>query len=103
VVYSDEFAWLTHEMYSVLTNKLKSLSAKSAKSGDNMDKKPKKVTFLAALISIMAGAIGVQKRENMERDLNSSNPLIYMAAALLFLAIFIGSVVFVVAIVVPDI
>lgn len=68
-----------------------------------MDKQPKKVTFIAALISIMAGAIGVQKRENMERDLNSNNPLIYVIAALLFLAIFIGSVVFVVSIVVPDI
>ncbi|MFT6152882.1 MAG: hypothetical protein ACJA0E_001382 [Bermanella sp.] len=49
----------------------------------------------------MAGAIGIQKRENMERDLNSTNPLVYVAAALLFLVIFIGSVVFVVAMVVP--
>jgi hypothetical protein len=68
-----------------------------------MDKQPKKVTFIAALISIMSGAIGVQKRENMERDLNSNSPLIYVVAALLFLTIFIGSVVFVVSMVVPDI
>jgi hypothetical protein len=66
-----------------------------------MNKQPKKVTFITALISIMAGALGVQKRENMERDLSSTNPLVYAVAGLLFLTIFIGSVVFIVSMVVP--
>jgi hypothetical protein len=49
----------------------------------------------------MAAAIGVQKRENMERDLNAINPIVYVFAAILFLIIFIGSIILVVNLVVP--
>jgi hypothetical protein len=66
-----------------------------------MTLKPKKTGFLTALLSIMAGAIGVQKRANMERDLEATNPATYVIAALLFLAIFIGSVALTVSLVIP--
>lgn len=66
-----------------------------------MSKSNKKIGFLTAFLSIMAAAIGVQKRENMERDLNAINPIVYVFAAILFLIIFIGSIILVVNLVVP--
>lgn len=65
-----------------------------------MDDKRKKVSLLSALLSIMAGAIGIQKRKNMERDLNASNPLIYVVAGLIFVSLFIASILIVVNLVV---
>ena len=61
-----------------------------------------KTGFFAALLSIMAAAFGVQKRKNMERDLNASNPVTYVVAAIVFLAIFITSIALVVSWVVPS-
>lgn len=64
--------------------------------------KKQKVGFFTAFLSIMAGAFGVQKRHNMERDLNSNNPVIYIVAALVFVALFIAAIVFVVGMVAPN-
>lgn len=50
----------------------------------------------------MAAAFGVQKRKNMERDLNASNPLVYIVAALIFVSIFIGGILLVVTFVIPE-
>jgi len=61
-----------------------------------------KTGFFTALFSIMAAAFGVQKRKNMERDLNATNPSMYVFAALLFLILFILSIVLVVVWVVPS-
>lgn len=66
-----------------------------------MDDKPQKVSFWTALFSIMAAALGVQKRKNMERDLKTTNPLVFVFAGILFLTIFVGSVIFVVSMVAP--
>jgi len=66
------------------------------------DKESTKVGFLTALMSVMAAAFGVQKRKNMERDLEASNPLVYVIAALVFVALFIGAITMVVSLVVPD-
>ena len=66
-----------------------------------MDDKNKKTSFLSALLSVMAGAFGVQKRKNMERDFQASNPVVYVAAGLVFLALFIGTLVGVVTLVAP--
>ncbi len=62
-------------------------------------KKP--VSFLSALASILSAAIGVQKRDNMARDLNASNPKIYVMAGVLFFVLFVGTLATVVAIVTP--
>lgn len=61
-----------------------------------------KTGFFTALLSIMAGAFGVQKSKNMERDLNATNPVVYVVAALVFVCIFIASIALVVSLVVPD-
>ena len=67
-----------------------------------MAQQPKKsVSFLKALLSIFSAAIGVQKHKNMERDLNASNPTVSVIAGLVFLVIFVGSIVAVVNLVVP--
>jgi len=65
-----------------------------------MSKSP--VSFLSALLSVLAAAFGVQKRKNMERDLNASNPLVYVVAALIFVTLFIGGILLVVNWVVPS-
>ena len=61
-----------------------------------------KVGFFTALHSIMAAAFGVQKRQNMERDLKATNPMIYVIAAIAFVLIFIGAIIMVVSLVVPS-
>jgi len=68
----------------------------------NMNKSHKKpVAFLKALLSIFSAALGVQKRENMERDLNASNPAVYIISGIIFLVLFIGGIATVVSMVVP--
>ncbi|MGR6872679.1 DUF2970 domain-containing protein [Pseudomonas sp. HK3] len=67
-----------------------------------MNNNKNKVSFLTALLSIMAAAFGVQKSKNMERDLNATNPVVYVLAALVFVAIFIAAIAIVVSLVVPD-
>lgn len=67
-----------------------------------MTEQPNKTGFFTALFSIMAAAFGVQKSKNMERDLNATNPVMYVIAALIFVACFIGVILVVVKLVVPD-
>lgn len=67
-----------------------------------MEDPKKPVGFWTALLSIMAAAIGIQKRKNMERDLSASNPVVFIFAALIFLALFIGSILLVVIWVTPN-
>lgn len=70
--------------------------------GINMNQSQKKpVAFLKALLSILSAALGVQKRENMERDLNASNPAVYIISGIIFLVLFIGGIATVVSVVVP--
>lgn len=65
-----------------------------------MDNK-NKVGFFTALLSIMAAAFGVQKSQNMERDLNATNPIVYVVAAIVFVGLFIAAIILVVSLVVP--
>lgn len=67
-----------------------------------MEDKQNKIGFFTALLSIMAAAFGVQKSKNMQRDLNATNPIVYVAAALVFVAIFIAAIAAVVIMVVPE-
>jgi hypothetical protein len=67
-----------------------------------MTEKQNKTGFLTALLSIMSAAFGVQKSKNMQRDLDSANPVVYVIAALVFVMIFIGGIIAVVMMVVPE-
>lgn len=60
-----------------------------------------KIGFLTALISVFRAAFGVQKRVNMERDLNAANPMVFVVAAIIFTAAFIASILIVVNWVIP--
>ncbi len=67
-----------------------------------MDKNQRKpVAFLKALLSIFSAALGVQKQANMERDLNASNPAVYVVSGIIFLVLFIGGIATVVSLVTP--
>jgi len=59
------------------------------------------ISLLSALISVFRAAFGVQKRENMERDLNATNPKVFILAALIFTSLFIGTLLIVVNSVIP--
>ncbi len=58
--------------------------------------------FFKAVLSVFAAAFGVQSRKNMERDLSAHNPMIYVVATLVFLAVFIGGLILAVYLVVPN-
>ncbi|MAA71270.1 MAG: hypothetical protein CL679_06040 [Bermanella sp.] len=60
------------------------------------------IQFFTALLSVMAAAFGVQKRKNMQRDLQAPNPVVYVVAALVFVLLFIGAITAVVIMVVPE-
>ncbi len=60
------------------------------------------IQFFTALLSVMAAAFGVQKRKNMQRDLQAPNPVVYVIAALVFVLLFIGAITAVVIMVVPE-
>lgn len=66
------------------------------------ENKRKPVAFLKALLSIFSAALGVQKQANMERDLNASNPAVYVVSGIIFLVLFIGGIATVVSLVTPD-
>ncbi len=74
------------------------------KQGHTMNKKEhnKPVSFLKALMSVFSGAIGIQKRDNMERDLKRSNLKVFIMAGIIFLIVFVASIITVVSMVVPE-
>lgn len=58
-----------------------------------------KLTLLQILQSTMAGAIGVQSSRNRERDFSAGNIWVYIAAGIIFTALFIFTVMTVVKLV----
>lgn len=55
--------------------------------------KPKPPSFSAIVMSTLAAAIGIQSSKNRERDFSQGNIKVYIAAGLIFTALFIGSIV----------
>jgi len=49
--------------------------------------------FWQVVMSVLAAAIGVQNRENRERDFTHGNPLVFIAAGLIFTVVFILTIV----------
>ena len=49
--------------------------------------------FLAVTLSVMAAALGVQNSKNRERDFTSGNPLVFIAAGLIFTVLFVSILV----------
>lgn len=62
---------------------------------------PTRLGPLAVIGSVLAAAIGVQNRRNRERDFAHGNPVVFMVAGIVFTALFVLTLVFVVSLVVP--
>lgn len=58
-----------------------------------------KPTFLQIVLSTCAAAFGVQSNKNRERDFNSGNIYTYIAAGVIFTAIFVTVIIVVVKLV----
>ncbi|MBL6691330.1 MAG: DUF2970 domain-containing protein [Pseudomonadales bacterium] len=50
-------------------------------------------SFLEVTMSVLAAAIGVQNAKNRERDFSRGNPLVFIAAGLIFTVLFVLTVV----------
>ena len=59
---------------------------------ENNDPGPNKPTFFQILMSVVSAAIGVQKSEILRRDFQSTSPLPFIIAGLLFTVFFIASI-----------
>jgi len=61
-----------------------------------------KPSFFAVVISILAALFGVQSERNRQRDFNHGNPAIYIAVGIVFIVLFVLTLVLVVNWVVPS-
>lgn len=58
-----------------------------------------KPSFLRAFLSVLAAALGVQSKTNLEKDFQQSSPLPFILAGLVFTVIFVLTLVLVVKVV----
>ena len=63
---------------------------------------PGKVTVLSMIGSAFAAAFGVQSRRNRERDFKSKSIVPFIVTGILFTALFVGTVLLVVRLVLAD-
>lgn len=69
---------------------------KNPPSDESTSDTPKKVSVKDILQSVFAAALGVQSSKNRDRDFKQGNIGIFIAAGILFTALFIGGVIAVV-------
>jgi hypothetical protein len=67
----------------------------------NSDTAPKPPNFLQIMLSVIAAAFGVQTGKNYERDFTTGSPLPYIVGGIVFTALFVLTIVGVVALVLP--
>ena len=63
------------------------------------ESKKDKIPFWRVVLSVIQASFGVQTRENRERDFKQGNWLPYVVAALLFTAVFVLVLMFIVRLV----
>ncbi len=51
--------------------------------------KPREPGFWEVVMSVLAAALGVQTSKNRERDFTTGNPLVFIAAGLIFTILFV--------------
>lgn len=61
-----------------------------------------KLSILGLLLSVLAAAVGVQKRGNLEKDFNQSSPVPFIIAGVVFTALFVLALVLVVKLVLSN-
>lgn len=70
---------------------------------DQQDDSPEEKSrpgFFAVMLSVIAAAFGVQSEDNRERDFSQGNPVVYIVAGLVFTAVFVLTLIGIVALVV---
>jgi hypothetical protein len=50
-------------------------------------------SFIQVVASVLAAALGVQSARNRQRDFEHGNPLVFIAAGLIFTILFIATIV----------
>jgi len=63
--------------------------ATGTEPGKTEEKAP---SFIQVVLSVLAAALGVQNAENKERDFEHGNPLVFIAAGLVFTVLFIATI-----------
>jgi hypothetical protein len=66
----------------------------------DQDENPGKLNPLQVVGSVLAAGLGVQSSKNRERDFKQGRPVVFIAAGIIFTLLFIGTVAFVVQMVV---
>lgn len=67
------------------------------------EKQPSKpIPFWQVVVSVIQASFGVQSSRNRERDFTQGRFLPFVVAALIFTALFVLTIVFVVSMVLPD-
>lgn len=65
----------------------------------DQDKSHPKPNFFQIVLSVIAAAFGVQSSKNRERDFKGGNIYVYIAAGVIFTAVFVAVVILVVRLV----
>ena len=68
---------------------------------ENNNNKKSKVTLVSVFQSVVAAAIGVQSEKNRQRDFSHGKPVYFIVAGLVFLLVFIVTIIAVVQLVLP--
>ena len=68
---------------------------------ENNNNKKSKVTLVSVFQSVVAAAIGVQSEKNRQRDFSHGKPVYFIIAGLVFLLVFIVTIIAVVQLVLP--
>ena len=60
---------------------------------DSNQEQQKEPSFMEVAMSVIAAAFGVQNSRNRERDFSRGNPLVFIAAGIIFTVVFILAIV----------
>lgn len=63
--------------------------AKEPSVPEQADTEQNAPSFWQVVLSVLAAAIGVQNSKNRERDFTKGNPLVFIAAGLIFTVLFV--------------
>jgi hypothetical protein len=61
----------------------------SEKDSTPTQEEPREPGFWDVVVSVLAAAVGVQTSKNLERDFTKGNPLVFIAAGLIFTVLFV--------------
>ena len=68
----------------------------------NKPEQQKQLSILEVAFSVIAAAFGVLSRKNSERDFTRGNPVVFIAAGLIFTILFVMTIIATVSLVLRD-